>query len=191
VEERLHQNNLPLPFYYGLTQNSVRKIISSAPREEDWNYFYQKDGNRDESTALRVFEKDGVCCVQLKVLNLDSEDEIEIKPEFHIMFPTVPIKIVRHKFTIEPSNAFSITKNKIAALKRKFKFLCEKNEKEYIYTIIFQRKTLGMAENEPFRLGVWRKGTIESTLLPANRYFSPQLIRGEFFPDAFCFFIKE
>ena len=191
VEERLHQKELPLPFYYGLTQTSVRKIISSNPREEDWDYFYLKDGNRDDSTALRVFEKDGVCCVQLKVLNLDSKDEIEIKPEFHIMFPTVPIKIIHQKFTIEASNTFSVPKSKVAVEKRKFKFSREPIEKGYIYSFTFTRKTMRMTETEPFRLGVWRKCTIESTLLPASRYFLPQLIRGEFSPDSFCFFIKE
>ena len=107
------------------------------------------------------------------------------------MFPKIPLNIINGKFTIVPSNAFSVPKYKVRTEKAKFKFISKKVNGEFIHTITFDRNTMDMQENEPFRLGVWRSGKINSTLLNANRYFTSQLIRGEFSPEHYCFFVKE
>ena len=189
VENRLNNNQIPLKFYYGLNDGSVRKIIKNIPDESDWVYFILEDGSIDKNTALRVYEDEIGCHIQIKVNSI--EDAIRIKPEYNIMFPKIPLNVINGKFTIVPSNAFSVPKYKVKTEKAKFKFSSKKVNGEFIHTITFDRNTMDMQENEPFRLGVWRSGKINSTLLNANRYFTSQLIRGEFSPEHYCFFVKK
>lgn len=189
VEKRISENKIPLEFYYGLNAGSTRKIIGKKPNENDWIYFKLEDGKIDENTALRVYDDDEKVHIQIKTN--DKADTIRIKPEFNIMFPKIPMSIKDGKFSVELSNAFSITKDRLKTENGKFKFTSSKNKDGFVYTISFERKSLEMQANEPFRLGVWRSGKIKSSLLKANKYFTSQLIRGEFSPEYFCFFVKE
>ena len=189
VEDRLSNGQIPLDFYFGLNNNSVRRIIANSPDDASWNYFYFENGDIDKNTALRVFENQDGCHVQIKVD--DVGDSIRIKPEFNLMFPKVPLDIVNGKFVINPSSAYSVRGRKIKMEMNKFKFDCKKTDGGYIYTLSFDRKKMNMTDNETFRLGVWRNGKINSTLLHADKYFTSQLIRGEFSPEYFCFFVKE
>ena len=189
VEERLLSGKTPLDFYFGLNQNSVRKIIANTAETADWNYFYFADGSVDKNTALKVFENQDGCHVQIKVDSLD--DSIRIKPEFNLMFPQIPLDIINGKFIIKPSSAYSVREYKAKIEMNKFKFDCQKIDNGFIYTLSFDRTKMNMTSNETFRLGVWRNGKINSTLLHAKNYFTSQLIRGEFSPEYFCFFVKE
>lgn len=189
VENRLNNGQIPLDFYFGLNQNSTRRVIANSKDNAEWNYFYLENGEIDKNTALRVFEDENGCHVQIKVDSI--EDSIRIKPEFNLMFPKIPLNIIDGKFVIQPSSAYSVPTYKVKAETSKFKFNCEKVDGEYVYTISFTRNKMRMTSNETFRLGVWRSGKVNSTLLHANNYFISQLIRGEFSPEYFCFFVKE
>ncbi|MBR1968115.1 MAG: hypothetical protein IKA11_01815 [Clostridia bacterium] len=189
VEKRLKDNELPLPFYYGLNEGSTRKIIAKDANSAEWSYFYTADGAEDKNTALKVYEDKNGCHIQIKVNS--KEDTIRIKPEFNVMFPKIPLDIINGEFTIQPNNSHSVPYYKVDFEKKKFRFNSTETENEFIYTISFNRKTMGMTKDEPFRFAVWRNGKINSTLLHANKYFASQLIRGEFSPEHYCFFVKE
>lgn len=189
VEKRITDDKIPLKFYYGLNDGSVRKVIKNTPNQSDWSYFYLENGKIDKNTALRVYENENGCHIQIKTN--DISDQIKIKPEFNVMFPTIPIYIMDGELVIESSNSFSVPSYKTKTEERKFKFNSKKSNDEFIHTITFDRKTLNMQENEPFRLGIWRTGKINSTLLKATKCFSSQLIRGEFSPEHYCFFVKD
>ena len=189
VENRIKDNKIPLEFYYGLNKDSVRSVIKKYPLDAQWINFVRADGKKDDDTALCVLEDENGCHVKIKTT--DPSGKFVIKPEFNIMFPKVPMEIENDKFRLRLSNAFSITKDNIGAHTRKFRFTCNKSGKQTIYTISFFRKDLDMAENEPFRLAVWHECENPSTLLKAKKYFASQLIRGEFSPDHYCFFVKQ
>lgn len=189
VENRISKGQIPLEFYYGLNDGSTRKIISETPNEKDWIFFKLADGKTDENTALRVYDDNEKIHIQIKTD--DKSDVIRIKPEFNIMFPKIPMRIENGKFSVERANAFSVPKDRIKPENAKFEFNSAKIENGYLYTISFVRKTIDMTEKEPFRLGVWRMGKINSTLLHAKKTFASQLIRAEFSPEHYCFFVKE
>jgi hypothetical protein len=107
------------------------------------------------------------------------------------MFPTIPLTIEKGKFKINYSNLFSVPHDRVRPEMKKFKFDCQKNGSEKIYTLTFNRKTLGMAEKEPFRLAIYRDGKIESTLVKATKYYDSQLLRSWLFPEHYCFFISK
>ena len=189
VEERIKNNQIPLEFYYGLKDGSTRKIINATPTESDWIYFKTESGEIDKKTALRVYEDGDGTHIQIKVD--DVKDKIRIKPEYNIMFPKIPLNIINGKFVIEYSNAFSVPVGKESLEMQKFKFYSKKVADGFMHTITFRRETMNMLKDEPFRLGAWRTGEINSTLLKAEKTFASQLIRGEFSPEHYCFFVKE
>jgi hypothetical protein len=188
VEQRIKDGKIPLEFYYGLNDGYTKEFIQSDTEQPKYRTFTKYDGEKDEGTALRVYENDNGCHIQIKV---NHNDDIVIKPEFNIMFPTIPLSIKNGKFTIESLSLYSISQDKVKPEMKKFKFSSEKMGKDKIYTLSFKRETLGIAENEPFRIAVYRQGKTESTLVKATKYYAPQLLRGWLFPEHYCFFISK
>ena len=188
VEKRLNDGLTPLEFYYGLNEGYTREFIQEESEQPVWRTFIKYDGEKDDDTALRVFENENGYHIQIKAKH---NDKIVIKPEFNIMFPTIPLFIENGKFIIHDHTHMSVPADRVRAEMKKFSFEKKKNGLEKIYTITLDKSALGMSENEPFRLAVYREGKIESTLVKATKYFEPQLIRSYFFPEHYCFFVKK
>lgn len=189
VEKRIKDGQIPLEFYYGLSDGYSRSIISSSLESANWKTFVLDDGKDDESTQLAVYEDKGGVHIVIKTDEPDCT--IKIKPEFHVMFPTAPLNIVNGKFIINESTAYSLVRENLAAEIDKFDFSTSVKDGKTLYTITFDRKTLEMTDTEPFRLAVWKTGKNNSTLIKATKYFISQLIRGELSPEHYCFFVKE
>jgi hypothetical protein len=189
VEQNIESGKLPLNFYYGLHDPSKRYVLGTCDNSP-WKYFTLENGETDFNTAIKAFDNGEFISLQINLKG--AVDNIEIKPEFNIMFPTIPFYVKNDKFIINRAHAYSITNEDTAREMRKFKFKCEiLSENERVYTIKFARKTFNMAQNEPFRLLINRSGSITSSLLQSDEYFTAQLIRGELSPGKYCFFIKE
>lgn len=188
VEKRINDGLLPLEFYYGLADGYTREFIQATNDTPTFRTFTKYDGQKDCDTSLRVYEDSDGCHIEIKA---NHNDKIIIKPEFNVMFPTIPLYIEKGKFIIHDHTHMSVPADRVRAETNKFSFKRETNGKQKIYTISFKRHILGMTENEPFRLAVYREGEIESTLVKATKYFEPQLIRNHFFPEHYCFFVKK
>ncbi len=188
VEQRINEEKIPLEFYYGLNDGYTREFIQDNTEQPKFRTFTKYNGEKDEGTALRVYEDDSGCHIQIKV---NHNDDIVIKPEFHIMFPTIALNIRNGKFIIDRFDAFSVPTDKVKPEMKKFKFTSKKTVNDKIYTLSFKRETLGLTENEPFRIAVYRQGETESTLVKATKYYAPQLIRSWLFTEHYCFFIKK
>lgn len=187
VENKILKGEIPLEFYYGLTNGYTKIAIQNSADAPIWKEFTKYDGTKDLDTSLRVYEDERGVNVQIKVKH---NDKILIKPEFNIMFPTAPLTIEKGKFKINPANSFSVPKDRVKAEMEKFNFTSQNCGDEKIYTLSFKRESLNMANNEPFRLAVYRQGEIESTLVKATKYYGVQLIRSLLFPEHYCFFTR-
>ena len=188
VEDRINNNQTPLPFYFGEeTPNQVYNLSSES--ESKYKNFVLKEGGVDENTAIRAFEEKGEITIQVKVKNLNN-DKIVIKPEYNIMFPKVPLWINKDKFGVSINNNYSVPYYLVDGESKKFKFSVDKQSDGDVYSITFNRKTMEMKDDETFRLSISRKGEVNSTLLKIDDYYSGQLIRGEFSPQEYCFFVK-
>ena len=188
VEKRIKDGLVPLDFYYGNAEGYTKEFIQDKNDTPVWRTFTKYDGEKDLDTGARVYEDEDGVHIQVKV---NHNDKITIKPEFNIMFPTIPLTVQNNKFVIEPSNGYSMPKDRAKKEERKFKFDLQKNGKEKIYTISFKRETLNMTADEPFRLAVYRDGKVESTMIKATKYYDSQLLRGWLFLEHYCFFIKK
>jgi hypothetical protein len=188
VEKRIKDGLVPLDFYYGNGDGYTKEYIQTADETPEFRTFTKYDGEKDLDTGARVYEDNLGVHIQIKA---NHNDKITIKPEFNIMFPTIPLTIEKNKLVIHSHTHMSVPEDRVKAERNKFKFDYKKNGKEKIYTITFNRKTLGMVNGEPFRLAIYRDGKVESTLVKATKYYEPQLIRGHFFPEHYCFFINK
>ena len=188
VEDNIKNGKLPLEFYYGLAKGYSKIAVQNGNEEPIWNTFTNYNGEKDLNTKLRIYEDNDGCHIQIKV---NHNDKIVIKPEFKVMFPTIPLVIENGKFTITPANYYSVPADMVNSEKKKFKFIKTTNGKKRVYTLSFKRETFNMENSEPFRLAVYREGEKGSTLVKATKYYDSQLIRSYFFPEHYCFFVKE
>ena len=187
AQKRILKGEIPLEFYYGLDKGYSKIKEQNNEDTPIWNTFTTYDGEKDLNTAIRVFEDGNGTNIQIKV---NHNDKIVIKPEFKVMFPTIPLIIEKGKFKINPANYYSVPNDRVNAEMKNFNFTKTVSGSEKIYTLSFKRETFDMDSNEPFRLAVYRDGKVGSTLVKATKYYDVQLIRSVLFPEHYCFFIK-
>ena len=119
VEQRILKGEIPLEFYYGLGKGYSKISVQKNNDAPIWNTFTNYDGEKDLDTAIRVYENDFGTHIQIKV---NHNDKIVIKPEFKVMFPTVPLVIENGKFKIDPANYYSVPKDRVNAEMKNFNF---------------------------------------------------------------------
>ena len=188
VEKRIKDGLVPLDFYYGNADGYAKEFIQGKADTPSWRTFTKYDGEKDLDTGARVYEDEDGVHIQIKA---NHSDKITIKPEFHVMFPTIALNIEKNKFIIHDHTHFSVPADRVRAEMKNFSFNFEKVGKDKIYTLSFKREKLDMAKGEPFRLAIYREGKVESTLVKATKYYEPQLIRSYFFPEHYCFFVNK
>lgn len=188
VEKRIKDGLVPLDFYYGNGEGYTKEFIQDKDDAPCFRTFTKYDGEVDNDTGARVYEDNDGVHIQIRATH---NDKITIKPEFHIMFPTIPLTIEKNRFTIHDNTHWSVPADRVRAEMKKFSFNYQKIGKEKLYTISFKREKLNMVENEPFRLAIYREGKVESTLVKATKYYGLQLLRFHFFPEHYCFFVNK
>lgn len=174
VEERINKKRLPLPFCYGLAEESHR-YVTEAEKIEDapWETFAE-----DPQTAIRIAETEKSFVVQIRK---EAYTDILIKPEMKMFHPYVNMKISREGLSFEESHGYGLFDEKEAVELSKWKVECEEN----ICTVTFDKKSFWENKPEVFRLDVsvdgkhWEKG---------DRFYY-RLIFGNFSPDSYVFII--
>ena len=185
VEKNIVRNKKPLPFYYGSEKNYKTIVINDLVGSE----FQYPDGSINKDVSLTATESKGKITLNITTNNLN--DEFQIKPEFNILFPKIPMYILNQNFIIKANDQYAVSKDKIKNELRKFKFEKEIVDNRITYKISFKRKTVNLMENEPFRLAITCSNEKNiSALNNATKYFKRQLLRGKFSPESYCFFIK-
>lgn len=182
VRRRIADGLPPLAFYLGGEDGAKSVRISDG---EEWTDF---EGDT-AMTSVSAAEEKGRITVTFRMKE-GAEDSLAIRPEFHMFHPTAPITLQNGELRMDDVIHFSFVGE--YAEQRRAAFSCRyelEGDGTAVYALSFDRETLGMEENEPFRLAVTRRGRHPERLCRDDRVFS-RLIQGKYSPDAYAFFLK-
>lgn len=181
VRERIEKGLSPLSFYDGEESAAVVRSTDETPTP-----FV---GGERSYTSVSLNEENGIITLTFKMDDAEG-DSLYVRPEYHLFHPSAPFTL-RDGGIDMPNTGYYSFIDEFADERRKA-FKCSYTEDAKggaVYTVSFARKSVGMDENEPFRLSVTRSGKHREQLAPDGRVYS-RLIQAKFSPDAYAMFIK-
>ena len=185
VLKRIENGMLPLPFCFGLGEDSHRYI---ARKDSEWEDMQARNG-KNTKAKIRVRETEDAFIVEVK--NSDS-GEIKIKPEFEMFHPYITVMI---KENGEPyfvsAQSYGLYGENLKKELEKWKIYKNADGEETIYTVVLKKADFFTGEQiPPFRLAVSIEGEKASDWEKGDRFFH-RLIFGNFSPDSYVFIVPE
>jgi hypothetical protein len=119
-----------------------------------------------------------------------KDDRLYIRPEYRLFQPSAPFTLSGGALDMPNTGYYSFIDEFAEARRAAFDCLYEEDELGAVtYHVTFDRASVGMSENEPFRLSVTRSGKHPEQLSPDGRIYS-RLIQAKFSPESYAMFIK-
>lgn len=189
VQERIDKGMLPLPFCYGLGEESHRYVTESENIcDATWEKFVFDDDDVDKNTQIRISEDDESFCVQLET---DKNSEITIKAEFNMFHPYVPVKIVDGELKFHDMSSYGLFYDRMDDELSKWNLSVDKTETREIITVKLLKLDFFENQDIPFRFAVeCKNGEKVSNWQKGDRYYG-RLIFGRFSPDSYVFVVPK
>ena len=181
VRERIESGLPPLAFYLGEGSVTVEISDTAEPTRfvgSDMPYTSVSAVEEDEKITVTFRMRDGI------------GDSLYVRPEYRLFHPSAPFTLANGILDMPNTGYYSFIDE--FADTRRAAFKCDYTEGldgEVVYRVSFDRKSVGLEKNEPFRLAVTRSGKHREQLVPDGRVYS-RLIQAKYSPDAYAMFIK-
>lgn len=191
VEARIEAGEAPLPYFLGLVGQSHRYVTTANRIEEAcWENFMWPDGSADDRAGIRISETEDAYCIQIRS---KGEDAIQIKAEFRMFHPYVPMKLVPGEAPrLLSAGSYGIFDERVAEELDKWQVTEEEEDGYHMWTIGLKKTDL-FTENEgeesiPFRLAV-KKLSVPASEWERGKIYYSRLILGTYSPDSYVFII--
>ena len=186
---RIAAGEPPLPFYYGLEPDAKRYPLC-ANRIEDavWDSFVTADGQEDPCSQVRMAADSTYLYLQLRRKN---EGEFEIRPEWTLFHPHVPVWIGENgPYFPSPQTQHNLYGERQAAEIGKWCCTIRKYDDWQEYTLRLRKEEFPLVPGAPMRFDIRRNGACRSSWGQPDRIFQ-RLGAGTFSPDALVFVIPD
>ncbi|NLB41245.1 MAG: hypothetical protein GX815_03135, partial [Clostridiales bacterium] len=187
VRERVSNNEIPLEFYWGLSEDSRRYCISAEDiNDAAWEPFMYQDGSTDETTKVRLAENDEEYILQIE---MSGNDDILIKPEFVMFHPYVPVKLQEDgKVSFMHEKSYSIFGERKENELAKWRGEKTSTADGFLWEITLDKRDFELEKKLPFRLDISRLSERTSMWEKGDRFYQ-RLIFGKYSPDCYVFVI--
>jgi len=189
VEKRIQNNMLPLPFYFGLDEESHRYVTEATEiQNAGWENMLPQEGNMTDA-QIRMAETQEAFILQLKKSDTGN---IVIKPEFELFHPYVTVCISPEgKVAFRSAGSYGLSLQEAKEEMQKWQVKTEREENKFIYTVTLYKKDFFDSETiPPFRLAVSVEGENRADWEPGDRFYQ-RLILGRFSPDSYVFIVPK
>lgn len=189
VRERIKDKEIPLEFYWGLSDVSRRYCISEEDiNKASWEPFMYQDGSIEKNTRVRLSENDDEYVLQIEQI---GDDDIQIKAEFVLFHPYVPVKLQQDgKVSFMHEKSYSIFGERKEKELSKWKTTKISTADGCLWEVILNKRDFDLEKKLPFRLDISRLGERTSVWEKGDRFYQ-RLIFGNYSPDSYVFVISK
>ncbi len=185
--QRIEANQKPLPFYFGEAEGSHCYAASSGSGVNDgWEYFMFADGSRNNNIKIRIYHNERDLHIEIFA---PSDEVIELKPEFTMFCPYMPIKLISGKGAdFYCAVRYGLLEDDIEKEVSKWHIAEEKNGGNSLWSVTLNKEDFLPGGKLPFRMAVTAYGDAESFWEKDDRVYT-RLTLGKISPDSYVFVI--